>query len=161
MNLAAVLKEEIRRLARKEVRAQTAATKRVSAAHRRDLARVKRQVRSFERRLAQLVRQLDRFGESGGKQTVDTAATSNRFSARSVRAQRRRLKLSAAEYGSLVGVSGQTIYQWEHGKSRPRRSQMAALVALRSIGRRQALARLSGSGGREKNLSGREKGRQR
>jgi DNA-binding transcriptional regulator YiaG len=60
-----------------------------------------------------------------------------------VRAQRRRLRLSAADFGRLVGVSGQTIYQWEQGKSRPRRSQFAALVALRSTRRRDALAKLS------------------
>jgi DNA-binding transcriptional regulator YiaG len=52
-----------------------------------------------------------------------------RYSARSVRAQRKRLGLSAADYGKLVGVSGLTVYSWEHGTSRPRQAQLAALVA--------------------------------
>jgi len=144
-NFATVLKDEVRRLARKEIRAQTTTTKRAAAAHRRDIAQLKRQIKALERRLGQLARQLiiSKPAEGGGGGETDGAA--NRFSSRSVRAQRRRLKLSAAEYGKLVGVSGQTIYQWEHGKSRPRRSQLAALVAVRSIGRREALARLHGS----------------
>ena len=36
-----------------------------------------------------------------------------RFSARSVKAQRSRLGLSAADYGKLVGVSGLTM-MWKH-----------------------------------------------
>jgi DNA-binding transcriptional regulator YiaG len=65
-----------------------------------------------------------------------------RYSARSVRAQRKRLGLSAADYGKLVGVSGLTIYSWEHGKARPRKAQIAGLVAVRGIGKREALKRL-------------------
>jgi len=54
----------------------------------------------------------------------------------------RRLGLSAADYARLVGVSSLTIYNWEHGKSRPRKEQLAALVAVRGIGKREALRRL-------------------
>jgi DNA-binding transcriptional regulator YiaG len=66
-----------------------------------------------------------------------------RFSARSVKAQRRRTGLSAADYAKLVGVSPLTIYNWEHHKSRPRREQFAALVALRNLGKREAKAKLA------------------
>ena len=65
-----------------------------------------------------------------------------RFSSRSVKAQRDRLGFSAKDYGLLVGVSGLTIYNWEQDKSRPRQAQLAALAAVRGIGKREALARL-------------------
>jgi DNA-binding transcriptional regulator YiaG len=65
-----------------------------------------------------------------------------RFSARSVRAQRKRLGLSAGVFGKLVGVSGLTIYHWEHGKSRPRGANLAALVAIRELGKREAAKKL-------------------
>ena len=139
---AAALKDEIRRLARKEIRAQVSALKRAVGQFRHDIARIKRQ-------LAACQRQLDRREGTAGRGARESeshgVATQprTRFSARSVRAQRKRLKLSAAEFGRLVGVSGQTIYQWEQGKSRPRKSQFAALVALRSMRRREALARLA------------------
>jgi DNA-binding transcriptional regulator YiaG len=42
----------------------------------------------------------------------------------------------------LVGVSGLTIYNWEHGKSRPARNDFAALVSVRQMGERGALAKL-------------------
>ena len=65
-----------------------------------------------------------------------------RFSARSVKAQRKRLGLSAADYARLVGVASLTIYNWEQGKSRPRKEQLASLVAIRGIGKREAIAKL-------------------
>jgi DNA-binding transcriptional regulator YiaG len=66
-----------------------------------------------------------------------------RFSARSVKSQRERLGFSAADYAVLVGVTPLTIYNWEHGKCRPREEQLAALVAVRGIGKREALAKLA------------------
>ena len=72
----------------------------------------------------------------------DLAVENVRFPARSVAAQRRRLELSAADYAKLVGVSGLTIYNWESGKTRPRQEQLAALVAVRGIGKKEAQRRL-------------------
>ncbi len=141
LNLVTALKTEIRRLARKEVRANTATTRRAAAVHRRDIARLKRQLGNSEKRIGRLESQISE--QANGAPVAETEDSGNRFSSRSVRAQRRRLKLSAAEYGQLIGVSGQTIYQWEQGKSRPRRAQFASLIAVRSIGRRAAMARLS------------------
>jgi transcriptional regulator with XRE-family HTH domain len=66
-----------------------------------------------------------------------------RFSPRSVKAQRSRLRLSAADYGKLVGVSGLTIYHWEHGQARPQKERLAALVGIRGLGRRGAVGKLA------------------
>ena len=52
--------------------------------------------------------------------------------------QRRRLGLSAAECGLLVGASAQSIYNWEEGKARPRAQHLPAIFALRALGRREA-----------------------
>lgn len=135
------LKEEIRRLARKEARAEFAGTKRAAAQHRREIAALKRQVALCRRQLDRIEAMLAR--EPAGAERREAAEPRNRFSARSVRAQRRRLRFSAADYGQLIGVSAQTVYQWEQSKSRPRKSQFARLIALRAIGRREALARLA------------------
>jgi len=84
-----------------------------------------------------------------GPQGAEESATGVRFSARSVRAQRKRLRLSAEEYAKLIGVSAQTVYLWEHGKSRPRDAQLAALVKVHSLGRRETRARLEAIGAAE------------
>jgi DNA-binding transcriptional regulator YiaG len=135
--LATALKDEIRRLARKEIKAHTGRTAKAVAQYRRDIAQLKRQQRELEKRLALL--------ESQARKAAPEAHVNGdaRFSARSVKAQRRRTGLSAADYAKLVGVSPLTIYNWENSKSRPRREQLASLVALRGLGKREAQAKLS------------------
>jgi DNA-binding transcriptional regulator YiaG len=140
MNLAGILKDAMRRLARKEIRAETGTTKQAVAQYRRDIARLKREVQSQRKEIAFLKSQEQKRLEQ--RPTVEEPREKVRFSARSVRAQRRRLKLSAADYGKLVGVSGLSIYNWELGKARPRRAQLAALAAVRGIGKREAMAKL-------------------
>lgn len=139
--LAIALKDEIRRLARKEIKNQTGTVARAVAQYRREIARLKRQQREHEKKIAFLEAQMRK-----NLQLDPAPAELNgdaRFSARSVTAQRHRAGLSAANYAKLVGVSPLTIYNWEHNKSRPRKEQFSALVALRGLGKREAQAKLS------------------
>jgi DNA-binding transcriptional regulator YiaG len=140
-NVASVLKEEICRLAKKEIKADTSAMKRAVVQYRRDIAKLKRQMAAQAKEIAFLkAQEAKRPDQPQAKQ--EEAFEGVRFSARSVKAQRARLKLSAANYGKLVGVSGLTVYSWESGKSRPRKQQFARLVAVRGLGRREALRKL-------------------
>jgi hypothetical protein len=50
--LAIALKDEIRRLARKEIKAQTAKHSRAVAQYRREIAKLKRQQREHEKKIA-------------------------------------------------------------------------------------------------------------
>jgi len=141
INLGTVLKTEIRRLARREIRANTTKTQKAVARYRREIAHLKRQVREQHRKLTFLeTQERKRLGQ---RSAAAEPANGARFSPRSVQAQRRRLGLSAHDYAKLVGVSPLTIYNWEHGKTRPQVPQLAALVALRGIGKRDAMARLA------------------
>jgi DNA-binding transcriptional regulator YiaG len=135
-NIASVLKDEISRLARKELRRETSTLKKSSATYRSEIAALKRRVQELER-------QARRPGGAGqpsqpAAANEDSVSPGTRFSARSIASQRRRLGLSAAECGLLIGASAQSIYNWEEGKSRPRAQHRAAIFALRNLGRRQA-----------------------
>ena len=145
-NFNSVLNERISRVARKQIKAETTRTKRLTAQHRRDLAALKRQVQDLSRRLAFIEQQSKK--QLARSQAPVELAEGARFSARSVAAQRRRLGLSAEKFGRLAGVSGLTIYHWESGKSRPRKQQLAKLVAVRQLGKREALKRLELLNGR-------------
>jgi DNA-binding transcriptional regulator YiaG len=139
-NIAGVLKEEIRRLAKKEVKAQVGSTRQAVTRYRSDIAKLKRQLGQQEREIKLLKKQQ---GQQGQLQAEEEPLDSVRFSARSVKAQRSRLGLSAADYGKLVGVSGLTIYNWEQEKARPRKAQLTSLVAVRGIGKKEALLKLA------------------
>jgi DNA-binding transcriptional regulator YiaG len=69
-------------------------------------------------------------------------ATRIRFTAKGLRAQRAGLGLSADEFGKLLGVSAQSVYNWELEKARPRAEQVGRIAALRGIGKREAAERL-------------------
>ena len=59
------------------------------------------------------------------------------LASKSVR-HREKIGFSQAEYAAMVGVSSLTIYNWESGRTRPRNEQLAALVAVRKFGKREA-----------------------
>jgi DNA-binding XRE family transcriptional regulator len=65
-----------------------------------------------------------------------------RFSAKGLRSQRQRLGLSAENCGKIIGVTGQTLYNWERNEARPRQEQIAKIASLRRMGKKQVLARL-------------------
>ena len=138
-NIATVLKQEITRLARKESKALTAATRKASAQHRRDIAQLKRKVKALSTQVAYLEQQ---ERKRAVKPLPATTANGRRFSPQGLKAHRERLNLSANDYAELVGVSGQTIYNWQHGQSKPRPQQLAALVAIKGVGKREASKRL-------------------
>ncbi|MGA2081842.1 MAG: helix-turn-helix domain-containing protein [Holophaga sp.] len=139
-NVASALKEEIVRLARKETRAETEGFKKASAQLRSEVYALKRRVASLEK----VVSRLSKSAAAGKKSmTTPPDATRVRFRAKGLIALRRRLGLSAMDMGTLLGVSAQTIYNWEGEKSRPRQQQMVAFASLRGIGKRQATAKLA------------------
>ena len=138
-NLAVIFREEITRLARKEIRRQTQVLRKASAQFRRDIAGLKRDASKLKSEVARLER---RVGKEVAPQISEAEPTKIRFSAKSVIAQRNSLGLSAADFGKLVGVTAHTIYKWEHGSSRPRKAQMVAFASIRGLGKTEALARL-------------------
>jgi DNA-binding transcriptional regulator YiaG len=138
-SIADVLKLEIARLARKEARSLTKPLHKASSQFRRDIAELKRQNAKARAEIARLQRQATK---GGAAPTVDGASEKVRYSAVSVKAQRKRMGISAADFGKLIGVTAHTIYSWEHGASRPRRAQLAAFAAVRGIGKTEAKQRL-------------------
>jgi len=139
-NIGAVLREEIARLSRRENRSEIDKTRKATTQHRREIAQLKRQVVALERQLKLLVRK--GIGATPAA-TEATAKSKSRFVAKGLRSQRTRLGLSAAEFGKLVGVSAQSVYNWEGEKARPRGDQLARLASLRGLGKREAAARLA------------------
>ena len=159
-NLASALKEEIGRLARKEIRQQTAGTAKSVAQCERDIAALKSQIDDLQRKLSSLRTQgapgptVSKKAASKKAATVKHAgkaapgpgkqSSRARFSAKGLKANRERLGLSADNYGKLVGVSGLSIYNWEQEKARPREGSIAALMTIKGIGKREAAKRLEG-----------------
>ena len=135
-NLQSVLRQEIRRFARKEVRAGLEGTRKAVAQHRREIAELRRRNTALERTVSYLQSRETKRLKAGPAEAEPPQGT--KFSVRSLKAQRRKSGLSQEDYASLVGVSKLTIYNWESGRTKPGRTHLATLVSLRGIGKREA-----------------------
>jgi DNA-binding transcriptional regulator YiaG len=137
-NFSSLFKDEVTRLARRQVRHEVESLKKASGQYRRDIAALKREVARLGRQAART----ERTRKSAESPTDSASNTKIRFVAKGLKSQRERLGLSAAEYAKLVDVSQQSIYNWESGSTRPRAEQIAVLASLRALGRKSARARL-------------------
>jgi DNA-binding transcriptional regulator YiaG len=137
------LKIEIARIAKKEVRAETQAIKKTSIAYRGEIAALKR-------RIAGLEAQVKKLSKGAGLAKVleiaeEDSGAALRFRVAGFAALRKKLGISAADMGKLLGVSAQSVYHWETGKTKPRASQLAAISAVRKMGKKAVAAKLAGS----------------
>jgi DNA-binding transcriptional regulator YiaG len=138
-DVTSVLREEISRLARKEIRQQVGPIKKTTSDLRRTVSALKNEIAALQRQVKFLEKQEKRRLED---EPAEMPTKAVRFSPKWVKADRQRLGLSAKDYGALVGVSSLTIYSWESGKSKPRTKRLAAWAEVRGIGKREALRRL-------------------
>ncbi len=142
-NIASALKSEISRIARKEVKAEVLSLRKAATSHRKEIALLKQRAQSLEKMLGQLGRANAKSATPAPVSAGEETGGAQRFSARGLLTHRKRLGLSASEVGVLIGTSGQSIYNWEQGKARPSASHMAAIAALRTLGKKEAAAVVS------------------
>ena len=133
-NIASVLKSEITRIARKEIRSEVEGLKKSVGSYRTEIAALKRRSQALEQQLKRLQKSAPKPEPLSSNETGKPL----RFSAKGLASQRRRLGLSAEDCGLLLGASGQSVYKWEAGKARPRVSHLAAIAALRGLSKNQA-----------------------
>lgn len=137
-NIATALKSEITRLARKEMKADIGALKKVAASQRSEIAALKR-------RMADLEKAAKRHAATAAKVSPppeDVDAGNLRFRATGFAQHRKRLGLSAREMGLLIGASAVTVYNWEAGKARPGANHLQAIATVRRMGKRAATRKL-------------------
>lgn len=140
-DIGVVLRGEISRLARKELRSTTLTLKRMTVSLRRDIASLKRTVSALEQENAVLKRQLNR-SERARPANEEATVSKLRFSAKGLISLRKRLDLSREQFAVLAGTSAQSIYKWEREGTTPQAAQLAKLAALRGLGKREAAALL-------------------
>jgi DNA-binding transcriptional regulator YiaG len=142
-NIAKVLKDEMQRLARKEVKAALAKLQKDNAVLKRVAADHKRRLLTLERGNRRLLKYASK-NQDEAVNVKDEEIGKARVTAKMIRSIRAKLNLSQAEFAALIGVNGQSVYQWEHKEGRLtfRGNTKAAIVALRKLNRKEAQQRL-------------------
>jgi DNA-binding transcriptional regulator YiaG len=140
-NIVRVMNDEIRRLAKKEAKALIVGIK-------KDTIRLKKDNADLKRRIAQLERdnrRLDRLADKVESQAPSPEAPKRRLSSRNIKILRKKLKVSQAQFAKLVGVSDQSVYNWEAkgGVLSFNAGTLEKIVAVRGMSARGAKERLA------------------
>ena len=128
--------EEVRRLARKELKAFEAKINE----QRKTISALTKRVNDLEKKQTVAPPAVKPAAES--VQAVAPAADGRkaRFSPKSLVKFRKKYSLSQKALAILLGVTPFTVSHWEIGKNRPRANQIEAFSALAKLGKRKVLA---------------------
>jgi DNA-binding transcriptional regulator YiaG len=136
------LKSEIARVARKELKEELQALRKVTTAHRSEIAALKRQVKS----LANAVKAAAKGPKSASqKSTLPDAPIDGsriRYSAARFAELREKFGISQAQMATLLGVSYLSVHKWEAGSTQPRAAQLSKIAVVSRLGKREVLRRL-------------------
>ena len=135
-DLKTMMNDEIRRLARKEIKAAVGPLQQTVAAQKKLIAELVKRVKVLEGFAPQAA-----APEVTEESEAAAAAIAKlRISADGIRKIREKRGLTQLQMARLLDVNQFTISNWEQGKNKPRRSQKECLVALRKMGKREFLA---------------------
>ena len=131
----ATIRNEIIRLARREIRSTLVPSGRDVRILKTTVSQLRKTVLALERLAAQQQKEL-------GKRKIPLEATpeeveKSRFSPALIRSLRKHLGISQKELAILAGVTVGAAHLWEMGKFKPKDEKKAAMVALRKLGRRE------------------------
>ena len=128
--------EEVRRLARKEVKAASETL----AAQQKTIRELTKRVDALEKKQAVPVAQK---ADKPEEPAVAVKSGKAGFSPKTIIKFRKKYGISQNGFAALLGVATFTVSHWELGKNRPRATQVAAISALTKLGKRKVAALLA------------------
>jgi DNA-binding transcriptional regulator YiaG len=147
-DVARVLREEVQRLAKRQVKAGLAPIKRDTVRLKKHVADFRRELTALTRTSRELLARVTAVVATKEAAVATERAATLRPTSKSLARLRHRLGLTQVEFGKLLGVSGQAVLNWERKGSRVRMrsANLAALAGIQKIGKREARRRLEGIG---------------
>ena len=137
-------RNEVVRMARKELKPELQAMRRTIAAHRSEIAALKRAANSLTSALKSVQKQVEASDAPWSDvmhQTANLKTTRQiRFSAQALIDKRAALGLTQKQMAALLGVSSLSVYKWESGHVQPRAAQLQRIAEVLKLGKRKALA---------------------
>ncbi len=142
------LKNEIARVARKELREEIAALRKTSAAQRSEIAALKKQFKGMQAQVNKLGRVKNKSEAVRAEPAADQSVMSIQpkgkpgrkvvFTAERLKAQRARLGFTQEQMAKLLEVSSLSIWKWESGGAVPRASRVPQILQRLALGKREA-----------------------
>jgi DNA-binding transcriptional regulator YiaG len=130
--LESIIKSEIQRLAKREIRATFIPLRREVRTMRLKLSTLSKGINSLSRTEKEL-----HLEEAKPKlEATPEEVKASRITPDRIRRLRTRLGISMRELGILTGATTGAVLSWEKGKFRPKGEKKSALVALRKVRKR-------------------------
>ena len=135
-NLLSVLKSEIVRVSRKEIRTVIKPLQTSNTSLKKTIIELKKRIALLESQNKQLQPET---GSQGTPQVATDNAETLRINSKTIRSLRTKLNLSQGAFGKLLGVSSNAVYAMEHkdGRLNLRSATLSNLLALKSMGKRE------------------------
>lgn len=147
-NIAKVLREEVQRLAKRQIKAELSPVRRDNVRLKKSVADLRRQIAALDRTSRELVKRVTPVVAIKETEEATENAAKLRPTSAGLKKLRARLGLTQAQFGRLLGVSAQAVVQWasREGRIRMRKTTLSALARIQNIGKREARRRLEAMG---------------
>ena len=139
--LDSIIKDEIIRLAKREMRTTFVPLRRDVRSLKSIASQLRKSVADLQRFVSQQERQA---GPKPVAEVTPEDMKKARFSPRLIKNLRKHLGVSQREMAKLAGVTVGAVFQWEKGKFEPKDTKKKVLIGLRKLGRREARQLLEG-----------------
>ena len=151
-NVVKLLKAEIARISKREAKSATQVIGKSNVWLRKTVADLKKRLALLEKENKRLVVALKKFQITHPEKTEQEEGKKARFTSKGILALRKKLRLSQADFGKLVGTTTHAVYLWEKktGALNLRDKTKAAILSIRGLGAREAKEKLKEIGGKLK-----------
>jgi DNA-binding transcriptional regulator YiaG len=147
-NVVNVLKAEIARISKREARSATQGIGKSNVWFRKTVADLRKRVLLLEKENKRLAAAIKRYQVAQPEKVDQGEASKARFTSRGIHSLRKKLRLSQADFGRLLGTTPGAVHLWEKkdGALNLRDKTKAAILSVRGLGAREAKEKLEDLG---------------
>jgi DNA-binding transcriptional regulator YiaG len=151
-NVVKVLKAEISRISKREAKSATQGIGKSTTWLRKTVADLKKRLSLLEKENKGLASRVKKYQAESPQKVDAEEGRKARFTSTGIRALRKKLRLSQADFGKLLGTTPGAVYLWEkkQGALSLRDKTKAAILSIRELGAREAKEKLEELGGKTK-----------
>ena len=151
-NVVNVLKAEISRISKRESKSATQGIGKSNTWLRKTVADLKKRLSLLEKENKWLTAVIKRYQVESPQKPDTEEGKKARFTSKGIRALRKKLRLSQAEFGKLLGTTRHAVYLWERkeGALSLRDKTKAAILSVRGLRAREAKEKLAEIAGKLK-----------
>jgi DNA-binding transcriptional regulator YiaG len=143
-NVANVLKAEIARISKREAKSATEAIGKSNVWLRKTVADLRKRLVLLEKENKHLTAVMKKYQTAQPDKVDMEEGKKARFTSRGIHSLRRKLRLSQADFGKLLGTTPGSVHLWEKkdGALNLRDKTKAAILSIRGLGAREAKEKL-------------------